>query len=199
MSAKPSPMAAPTLVLISGYARAGKDTLANGILEWSSRPAARINFADALKEAGNHYLDYLQLDGNFFNEDFKCQHRDFLVAAGRLARSLDVDIFAKHLANFVPCIPSVDADSVANETVVCSDWRYINELRVCQDILIPLGWKVRTVYVQTTGIDAANSEEEDSIEAIRYSHQFDQQYIFRPNDRNTIMQEGRVLAKSWRL
>ena len=191
-------MAAPTLVLISGYARAGKDTLANGILEWSNRPSARINFADALKEAGNHYLDYLQLDGNFFNEDFKCEHRDFLVAAGRLARRLDQDIFAKHLANFVPCIPSADVE-VANETVVCSDWRYVNEYRVCQDILQPLGWKVRTIYVQTAGVGPANTEEEDSIEAIRHGHSFDQEYIFRPNDRNTIMQEGRVLARSWRL
>ena len=41
-------MAAPTLVLISGFARAGKDTLASGLLEWSTRPAEHINFADAL-------------------------------------------------------------------------------------------------------------------------------------------------------
>ena len=64
-AAKPlPPMAPPTLVLIAGFARAGKDTLANGLLEWSTRPAEHINFADALKEAGNHFLDYLQLDGD---------------------------------------------------------------------------------------------------------------------------------------
>jgi hypothetical protein len=62
-----------------------------------------------------------------------------------------------------------------------------------------LGWKVRTIYIQTIGVSAANTEEEDSIEAIRHSHKFDQEYIFRPNDRNTIMQEGRILAKTWRL
>lgn len=191
------PMSAPTLVLISGFARAGKDTLASGILEWSRRPSSKINFADVLKEASNQYLDYLQIKGDFFNEQFKCQHRDFLVAAGRLARSLDQDIFAKHLANFVPCIPG--ADEQANETVVCSDWRYENELRTCQDILWPLGWKVRTVYVSTAGIGPANDEEADSILAIRAGHSFDQEYIFKPDDRNAIMTEGRSLARQWRL
>jgi hypothetical protein len=191
------PMSAPTLVLISGFARAGKDTLASGILEWSRRPSSKINFADVLKEASNQYLDYLQIEGDFFNEQFKCQHRDFLVAAGRLARSLDQDIFAKHLANFVPCIPGVDEQ--ANETVVTSDWRYENELRTCQDILWPLGWKVRTVYVSTAGIGPANDEEADSILAIRAGHSFDQEYIFKPDDRNAIMTEGRSLARQWRL
>lgn len=193
----PSPMSAPTLILISGYARAGKDTLANGILEWSHRPCGRINFADALKEASNHYLDYLQLEGDFFNETFKCDHRDFLVAAGRLARSIDVDIFAKHLANFVPCIPN--AEGIAHETVVTSDWRYANELRVCKNILPDLGWRIRTIYVETAGIGPANSEEEDSIEAIRYNHSFDHELFFGPNERQSIMHAGRDLAREWKL
>ena len=67
MTEAPTPMAAPTLVLIAGYARAGKDTLASGILEWSQRPAEHINFADALKEAANHYMDYLGLDARMTN------------------------------------------------------------------------------------------------------------------------------------
>jgi hypothetical protein len=83
--------------------------------------------------------------------------------------------------------------------VVCSDWRYINELRVCQDILWEKGWRVRTVYVATAGVGPANDEELDSIAAIRSEHSFDQEFIFKPNSRNEIMQEGRRLAKSWRL
>ena len=97
-------MSAPTLVLIAGYARAGKDTLASGILEWSQRPAEHINFADALKEAANHYMDYLGLDGDFFKEDFKVDNRDFLVHAGKFARRMDRDVFARHFANWCPCL-----------------------------------------------------------------------------------------------
>jgi hypothetical protein len=197
MAASSTPMAAPTLVLISGFARAGKDTLASGLLEWSTRPAEHINFADALKEAGNHFMDYLGLEGNFMAEDFKCENRDALVAMGRFARRLDKDVFARHFANWVPVMKH--HDSVSPETVVCSDWRYINELRVCQDILWEKGWKVRTVYVSTAGVGPANDEELDSIAEIRASHSFDQEYIFKPNARQQIMSEGRILAKSWRL
>lgn len=197
MTEAPTPMAAPTLVLISGFARAGKDTLASGLLEWSTRPAEHINFADALKEAGNHFMDYLGLQGNFMTEDFKCENRDALVAMGRFARRLDKDVFARHFANWCPIMKH--HDQVAPETVVCSDWRYINELRVCQDILWEKGWKVRTVYVSTAGIGPANDEELDSIAEIRAAHLFDQEYIFKPNSRQQIMSEGRILAKSWRL
>ena len=197
MTEAPTPRASPTLVLISGFARAGKDTLASGLLEWSTRPAEHINFADALKEAGNHFMDYLGLEGNFMTEDFKCENRDALVAMGRFARRLDKDVFARHFANWCPVMKH--HDQVSPETVVCSDWRYINELRVCQDILWEKGWKVRTIYVSTAGVGPANDEELDSIAEIRANHLFDQEYIFKPNARQQIMSEGRILAKSWRL
>jgi len=190
-------MAAPTLVLICGFARAGKDTLASGILEWSTRPARKQNFADYLKDAANDYLMSLNLEGDFHNEPFKVQHRDFLVAAGRLARSIDKDIFAKHMANFCPM--QMTPGEQAPETVVCSDWRYGNELVVCQEILHELGWKVRTIHVSTAGVGPANDEELDSILAIRERHCFDLELTFAPNSRNTIMQEGRYISKTWRL
>lgn len=190
----PSP---PTLVLIAGFARAGKDTLASGILEWSRRPAVKLNFADALKEAGNEFLAYLHLDGNFFQEDFKVQHRDFLVSAGKFARSINKDIFAYHLANFTPCTEA-PCGEVA-QTVVCSDLRYLNEIEVCKEVLEPLGWKVRTVYVSTSGVYHANDEEFYSILDIKANHRFDQEYIFRADSRQDIVREGRNLALSWRL
>ena len=197
MTAASTPMAPPTLVLISGFARAGKDTLAQGILEWSTRPAEHINFADALKSAGNQFIDFLGLGGNFFNEEFKCENRDALVAMGRFARRLDKDVFARHFANWCPVMKH--HDQVAPETIVTSDWRYINELRVAQDTLWEKGWKVRTVYVSTAGVGPANDEELDSLAEIRSTHLFDQEFIFRPNARQEIMAEGRNLARAWKL
>ena len=190
-------MSAPTLVLICGYARAGKDTLASGILEWATRPARKQNFADYLKDAANDFLMSLHLEGDFHNEAFKVQHRDFLVSAGKLARGLDKDIFAKNLANYCPI--QMTPGEQAPETVVCSDLRYANEVEVCQDILHDLGWRVRTIYVATAGIGPANAEELDSICEIREKHDFDLEMTFAPNSRNTIMQEGRYIAKTWRL
>lgn len=190
-------MAAPTLVLISGFARAGKDCLASGILEWAKRPSRKTNFADHLKNAGNDFLWSLNLEGDFHNEPFKVKHRDVLVTLGRFARSLNVNVFAENLANFAPI--QMTPGEVAPETVVASDLRYLNEVRVCQDILWEKGWRVRTIYVATAGVGPANDEELDSITEIRASHLFDQEYIFKPNSRNQIMNEGRNLARQWRL
>lgn len=194
--APPSP---PTLVLIAGFARAGKDTLATGILEWCRRPASKLNFADALKEGADEFMTYLHLDrhGSFFNEQFKVEHRDFLVSAGKFARSLNRNVFAEHLANWAPMQEAPDGEIA--QTVVCSDLRYSNEIEVCQDILLPLGWRVRTVYVSTAGVYHANDEEFYSILDIRANHRFDQEYIFRPESRQDIVNEGRRLALSWQL
>jgi hypothetical protein len=191
------PMSAPTLVLISGFARAGKDTLAEGILEWSRRPSRKTSFAAHLKDAANDFLWSLNIDADFHNDAFKTKHRDVLVTLGKFARSLNRDIFAENLAHFVPI--QMGPDEVAPETVVVSDWRYINELHVCQSVLWNLGWKVRTVYVATAGIGPANDEELDSICEIKQRHSFDHEFVFAPNSRQCILAEGRHLAKTWNL
>lgn len=190
-------MSAPTLILISGYARAGKGTLANGILEWSKRPAAHVNFADALKDAANVFLADLGLPGDFHDEAFKVAHRDFLVAAGRFGRSLNRNVFAENLARWVTlCCDGADRPV---ETVVCSDWRYLNELHVCRDYLYTKGWRIRTIYVETVGVLPANDEEAWSVREIDGHAPYDAVYLFRPYSVNEIKEEGRRLAASWNL
>ena len=186
-----------TLVLICGYARAGKDTLGSGILEWSEHNAEKINFADELKDCANYLLDCLCIKGNFYDDDFKSENRDFLVSLGTFARSKNPTVFAEIMAQTVA--QGYDDDGMPVDTVVCTDWRYLNELLVCQQVLIPLGWRVRTVYISTTGITAANVEEAKSICEIRDIVRFDQEYHFDADQRHAIMSEGRMLAKQWNL
>jgi len=186
-----------TLVLICGYARAGKDTLGDGILEWSEKNAEKINFADSLKDSANVFLDCLDLQGDFHDDRFKDINRRFLVACGTFARDLKPSVFAEIMAQTVA--QGYDDDGMALDTVVCTDWRYLNELIVCQKLLIPLGWKVRTVYISTSGISAANVEEANSICEIRDIVRFDQEYHFDTEQRQLIMHEGRMLAKQWSL
>lgn len=188
----------PTLVLIAGYARAGKDTLADGILEWSTRPAVKINFADVLKEAADNFLGYLNLsDVSFFDERFKCENRRFLVEAGTFARSIDKDVFARHLAFWVPM--AADANDAPAQTVVCSDWRYLNELNVTKQLLEPKGWTIRKVYIETGGLLAANEEEAASLYTIRMTVGFDSVFYFAPDSRQQILEAGRALASQWQL
>ena len=188
-----------TVVLISGYARAGKDTLGQGLLEWSTKNSDRVNFADELKDSANLWIDSVGLTGigNFFHDEFKSEHRDVLVALGSFARKFDQDVWARMLCeNIQNC---VDDDGIPFETVVCTDWRYLNELTCVQRNLIPAGWKVKTVYVETKGIGPANEEENHSIGFMRKFVKFDQEYYFESNSRNHILSEGRALAKYWRL
>ena len=186
-----------TLVLISGYARAGKDTLGDGILEWSEKNSCKINFAEALKDSANVWLDCLGLKGDFHDEQFKTANRDILVTLGEFARSIDAGVFARELADQV--LHSYDDDGIPHETVVCTDWRYLNELTTCQQFLIPMGWKIKTVYIETYGQKAANATELNSIGEIKDLINFDQEYYFQGESRNKILAEGRMLAKQWML
>ena len=186
----------PTLVLIAGFSRAGKDTLANGLLEWSERRAYKVNFADPLKECANAMLSYLHLEGDFFNEEFKVKHRDFLVSTGKFARSLNENVFAEHLARY---LPFVSADGLPHETVVCSDWRYLNEYKVVSRIMDEYNWNLKTVYISTAGVLPANDEEAWSLLDLRAEVEFDVELMFKPNSRNEIMAEGRRMARAWKL
>jgi hypothetical protein len=186
-----------TLVLICGYARAGKDTLGSGILEWCESTAEKINFADSLKDTANVFLDCLELRGNFHNEDFKQENRQALVALGTFARALKPSVFADIMAQTVA--QGYDDEGMPLDTVICTDWRYLNELTVCQKILIPLGWRIRTVYISTAGVSAANSEEANSICEIRDIVRFDQEYHFDQDQKHSIISEGRQLASRWSL
>lgn len=185
-----------TVILITGYARAGKDTLAEGIELGATNPVVRLNFADMLKQACDCYLQVLDLGGSgssrtFRNEAFKVKHRDFLVAAGTFARSIDRDVFA--LAFTRQC--NREAAGSKDITVVCSDWRYTNELTIVKYILGDLGWNVVTVQIGTTGVEAANEEEGKSIGDIVRNTPIHVSFGFKPDSKPAIISEGKSLAR----
>lgn len=187
-----------TVILITGYARAGKDTLAEGIELGAIKPVVRLNFADMLKQACDCYLQVLDLGGSgssrtFRNEAFKVRHRDFLVAAGTFARSIDRDVFA--LAFTRQCRREADSIPGQDLTIVCSDWRYINELNVVEYVLGRNGWKVLTVQIGTTGVEAANEEEGKSIGEIIRNTPIHVSYGFKPDSKPAIVAEGKSLAR----
>ena len=187
----------PTLILITGFARAGKDTLADGIIMGSSGSfrVMRRNYADALKDAGNNFLDDIGLRStliDFKNEGFKVRHRDMLVALGAGARSINPDVFADL---FVDACLGFEIESGPKgklPLVIASDWRYINELRVSQARLA--GWRIVTVMIDTAGVTAANEEEGLSIGQITRDVAPDFCYAFRPDSAHKIYTEGKQFA-----
>ena len=180
-----------TVVLITGYARSGKDTLARGMMQAAKDVGVieHLNFADSLKMGLNEMLavfGQLSSDANFFDERFKSQHRDVLVAAGRFARSLDRNVFASVFCNRIK--------DGFNDSVICSDWRYLNELQVVRNDL-GATHRIVTVRVNTVGIEAANEEEGLSIGEITREVPIDYDYTFMPNSKTHIEAEGRELAR----
>lgn len=187
-----------TLVLICGYARAGKDTLAAGFLERyavSKGPIVHVNFADTLKDAGNTYLAAVGMfkegDRDFRQDSFKVRNRRFLVDAGTFARSLNRDVFAEAFA----AKAKRWKEDLIEPLIVCSDWRYLNELRV-QQAALP-DWKIVTVRVDTVGVEAANEEEGMSIGEITREVPVDVSFKFMPNSAKLIKAEGKNLCRSF--
>ena len=188
----------PVVVLITGPARAGKDTLADGVVSGAKAPVWRIRFADALKEAADDFLSALDLYrfGSFSNDGFKAKHRDFLVSSGRFARSLDVDVFARLLCTRVAFYGSEIAPmSSIRPVVVVPDWRYLNELTAVRTLLGSNGWKVVTVEIQTAGVLPANDEEAVSLGEIRRSIVTDFSFSFAPGHADCVRKEGINLAR----
>ena len=207
MTTQPPPPS-KTVILVSGFARAGKDTFADGLLDrveqrrfnrpYDSRVLDfyKTSFAAPLKSAANEYLKSTdQLDSqaglDFFDEQFKATNREVLVALGRMSRSLNRNIFAELTANR---IARRDFWNTRDQVVVVPDWRYINELKVLTDILTPLGWRILTVRIDTQGVEPANDEELQSLGEIRREVAVDFEYRFAFNSRDTVVDEGRNLA-----
>lgn len=189
-------MAPPTLILITGYARSGKDTLAGGILAGAATPHfVKLNFADFLKSAANTFMQavglFIKGDRDFNEDDFKIRKRKFLVDAGTFARSINVDVFANLFVRKCENAAAAWDDGIV---VVCSDWRYVNEYKVARG-LESAGWRIITIRIDTTGIDAANEEEGQSIGAITREIPIGLSYSFQPASKDKIHAEGIFIAR----
>ena len=156
----------PLVFMITGVARAGKDTFAACMMEKFNSNGNRcevFKFADVLKERANDVLRamgvYKQGVVDFHAEDFKVKHRGLLVELGRTLRGVDKDIFARHLnaqvALFMDYAP-LDVRPIA----LVSDWRYLNEYLF---LTKHLDAQIVTVEIQRPGFGPANEEEAGSL------------------------------------
>jgi adenosyl cobinamide kinase/adenosyl cobinamide phosphate guanylyltransferase len=175
-----------TIVLLSGYARSGKDTFAEGMIRYS-QDIKRIAFADALKDAANDFSINLGLSVNFHDDTVKATHRETLVALGRFARSIHKDVFVYNLT---------EAATRERGHVVVTDTRYINEVVVTKQLMNEVrGWRVIHLHIETEGVGPANDEEAASIREMLEGCIPTQTYVFKPNTAVTIREVGKSVAK----
>lgn len=178
-------MRKPTVFLITGYARAGKDTLASAIAE--ALGCEVHAFADTLKDAVNRYFTALGIERvNVHETGDKVRFRELLVAAGRAARSVDCNVFADHVA--LNCHLAL----MRGRSAVVSDWRYLNEH---ERVVAKVGRdRVVTIHIDRAGGGPANSEEADTIETILDSLRIDKSRCFQPGDTAGIADWARAIA-----
>ena len=178
----------PTIILLSGYARAGKDTFARGIEEHGYN-VMTTSVAYGLKEISDDYMAGLGLQDDstmsFFNDTFKSKYREFLVAGGRFARSINKDVFIDQLIERIAPVKNMD--------VVVTDWRYLNEINKIREMMTD--WRIITVYIETLGNFASNEEEALSIAEMRRAMACDYEFYFAPNSEKAIVKTGRDFAR----
>lgn len=156
----------PLVFMITGVARAGKDTFAACLMDLFNGNGNRcevFKFADVLKDRANDVLKamgiYRKGDVDFHAEDFKVKHRGLLVELGRTLRAVDRDIFARHLNAQVHLFLEYGNPDTRPVALV-SDWRYLNEyafLAKHQEA------RIVTVEIQRPGFGPANDEEAGSL------------------------------------
>jgi thymidylate kinase len=158
------------IILISGFARSGKDTLANAIMRQLMRQKRHphiVKFSDALKGTVQGALEALDLNGlDVFSESGadKIRTRPTLVAFAELCRSIDRDVFARIT---VEDISELFKGSEYPQFVIIADCRYENEDKLVRKFAKERGdIEVTRIHIQREKNQAANTEEAESLKRL---------------------------------
>ena len=179
------------LVLVCGFARAGKDTFTKGIIA-GSKDAKRLAYADNLKYALMQATHALGLHVNYFDDAEKLQDRDLLVEFGRAMRRRDLNIFARSVVDNLMTLKD-------GQTLVVSDWRYSNEYDVAKQACDKWAVNLHAVQIVRHGWNAANEEEAVNMQEVIDSVPMDETIYATSGDEEAVLMHGIRIAKLWHL
>ena len=160
------------LIPIAGFARSGKDTLADAIFDHleetePSFSVITLKFADALKTDMEKAMAAVGVKVDAFTEDSaeKAKLRPMLVAYGEYRRSLDPDVWVKKVLKEI----GVWVNETLSETestgsvILIPDLRYLNEYEKLKAEAEKHGWAFVPIYIERHGNLPANEQEAYSI------------------------------------
>jgi len=200
------------VVPVSGFARSGKDTMADAIFDMLEQDEPEysviiLKFADALKESLQTALDEAGVKVDVFTEDTgkKAGLRPLLVAYGEYCRGQNQNVWVDKVIKHI--------DTWANETVADSDskgsvilipdLRYLNEYRKLEALCVKKGWVFVPIYIEREGNLPANNAEADSIGMMAahgcFSRDNALQVCFPDNSVEAIRQWARKFTQSMSL
>ena len=178
-----------TAFLICGYARAGKDTLAEAIAGRLGN-TDKYSFADPLKSSANiafATLGHPQVD--FKSEHWKVKHRKVLVSIAEAAREEDPETFARLGAQ-----RAKESVLINSRNITIPDWRYANEYA---EIEKTIGrHKIITIHIKREGVNPANQSEAESMDLIFKSCTMDWVKEFKDGDFDGIDEFAGLLAST---
>ena len=165
------------VVAVAGYARTGKDTIADAIFNLSENRNPEYcvlitKFADALKQSVQEALEEVGLEVDAFTENTeeKSKIRPLLVAYGEYARSRNPNVWVDQvIENLVDW--TNEAPTGLSLTLI-PDMRYANEYDKLEAECKRHGWKFVPIYISRMGFGPANAEEARSINEMLDSDRF---------------------------
>jgi hypothetical protein len=149
-----------TLLLLSGWAGAGKDAAAAILCD--NHDFQRFAFADPLKKA---VAEATGLPPSHFERPYKDQPlsatdlrtpRDLLIAHADAARAIEPDIYSRAI------VTEILASGVSR--VVISDWRYRREGAVVATALAAAGWRIVKARVSRPGVIPSSAPIEHDLD-----------------------------------
>ena len=160
------------LIPIAGFARSGKDTLADAIFDHleETEPTYSVitlKFADALKTDLEKALGAVGVKVDAFTEDTEKKKalRPMLVAYGEYRRSLDPDVWVKKVLKEIGVWVNDTLAEVEStgSVILVPDLRYLNEYEKLKAVADQHGWAFVPIYIERHGNLPANEQEAYSI------------------------------------
>lgn len=182
------------VILVTGYARAGKDTFASG-LKACCPTLVRVQFGSPLKEAACIAFSHFGQQIDFFDDSIKEQprYREVLLAIGKAATEVQTGVFAE------AALVSVKRFLDQGYHVVLTDWRRPIEYEIIRSGLSSMpDVKVRAVHVAQAGQMAQSPWEEQNVQGCLANvdtHPVEADL----GDRQALFDQARVLSTLWNL
>lgn len=160
------------VIPISGFARSGKDSLANAIFDHleESEPSygvITLKFADALKEDLEKAMASVGVSIDAFTEDDEQKRilRPMLVAYGEYRRRINPEVWVNKVIKQIDVwvnetLPDTDS---TGSVILIPDMRYLNEYEKLEELCKKRGWAFVPIYIERHGNIPANDQEAESI------------------------------------